>query len=100
MKQQFVADLSPGASATTTFLVQDKEQRFSRAGEAYLDLELRDATGVVRGRVRDRNALRVDFEKDDVVPVEGEVEEFQGTLQIRVRHAAPFSRSTRHPVTQ
>jgi len=85
MKQQFVADLSLGTSVTSTFLVQDKEQRFSRAGDAYLELELRDATGVVRGKIWDCEALRADFEKDDVVQVEGEVEEFQGAPQIRIR---------------
>jgi 3'-5' exoribonuclease len=86
MKQQFVADLSPGASVCTTFLVQDKEQRYNRAGEAYLDLELRDATGVVRGRSWDHAARRGNFEKDDIVQVEGVVEEFQGALHIRIRH--------------
>lgn len=86
MKQQFVADLAPGCSVNTTFLVQAKERKLGRNGDPYLDLELRDSSGVVRGRVWDCDQLQLDVEKDDVVEVNGEVEERQGSLQIRIRN--------------
>jgi hypothetical protein len=49
MKQHFVADLAPGNSVNSTFLVQGKERKINRSGKAYVDLELRDSTGTVRG---------------------------------------------------
>lgn len=86
MKQHFVADLAPGRSINSTFLIQDKERKIGRSGRAYLELELRDSTGVVRGKLWDHDARGRDFARDDIVQVEGEVEKVHGALQIRIRN--------------
>jgi len=85
MKERFLTDLSPDAQVRTTFLVQARERKVARTGSAYLDLELRDASGVVRAKLWDCDRQALDFEAGDIVAVEGVVEEYQGTLQIRVR---------------
>jgi 3'-5' exoribonuclease len=85
MKERFVTDLSPDAQVRTTFLVQARERKIARTGSAYLDLELRDASGVVRAKLWDCDRHPLDFEVEDIVAVEGVVEDYQGTLQIRVR---------------
>jgi 3'-5' exoribonuclease len=85
MKQRFVTDLSPDAQVRTTFLVQARERKIARTGSAYLDLDLRDASGVVRAKLWDCDRHPLDFEVEDIVAVEGVVEDYQGTLQIRVR---------------
>jgi 3'-5' exoribonuclease len=84
MKQVFAANLKPGRPVRTTFLVQTKERKIARNGKAYLDLELKDATGVIRAKLWDCDRCLQDFEVDDVVSVEGQVEDFQGTPQIRL----------------
>ncbi|MGD0011143.1 MAG: HD domain-containing protein [Terriglobia bacterium] len=85
MKERFVTDLSPDAQVRTTFLVQARERKIARTGSAYLDLDLRDASGVVRAKLWDCDRHPLDFEVEDIVAVEGVVEDYQGTLQIRVR---------------
>ncbi len=85
MKESFIADLTPGTSVNTTFLVQGKERKVDRNGSAYLDLDLQDSSGVMRAKFWDCDQFNVDFDAEDVVRVQGEVEDFQGSWQIRVR---------------
>jgi 3'-5' exoribonuclease len=61
----------------------------SRAGTAYLALELRDRTGAVQARAfRDADVLAGRFERGDLVRVAGRVERFRDELQIDVRAIA------------
>jgi 23S rRNA maturation-related 3'-5' exoribonuclease YhaM len=83
MKERFVTDLSPDAHVRTTFLVQARERKIARTGSAYLDLELRDSSGVMRAKLWDCDRHRLDFEVEDIVEVEGVVEDYQGTVQIQ-----------------
>jgi 3'-5' exoribonuclease len=85
MKDTFIADLKPGRPLNSSFLVQGKERKVARNGSAYLDLELRDATGSLRGKVWDCDRLNSAVEIDDIVQVAGSVEVYQGSLQITVR---------------
>ncbi len=88
MKETFVADLAPETSVHSTFLVQSKERKVSRNGSAYLDVDLRDSTGVIRAKLWDCDRHTLDFDVDDVVRVEGEVEDYQGKPQVRIRKIA------------
>ncbi len=85
MKKCFVAEITPHSSVDTTFLVHAKERKIARSGNAYLDVDFRDSSGVIRAKLWDCDKFTLDFEVDDVVRVEGEVEEYQGTPQIRIR---------------
>ena len=85
MKERFVSDLKPETTVRTTFLVQARERKIARTGNAYLDLELRDSSGAVRAKLWDCDRYPLDFEVEDVVEVEGVVEDYQGSAQIRVR---------------
>jgi 3'-5' exoribonuclease len=85
MKESFAADLKPGSSVNTTFLVQSKERRTSRSGSTYLEVRLQDATGVILGRLWDCEGQAPDFAVDDLVRIEGEVEEYQGSRQLRLQ---------------
>jgi len=66
MKERFVTDLSPDAQVRTTFLVQARERKIARTGSAYLDLDLRDASGVVRAKLWDCDRHALDFEVESV----------------------------------
>ncbi len=85
MKKSFIARLNPGERVDSTFLVQSKRCRLAKNGSAYLDLEFRDASGWVCGKLWDCDRLKLDFEVDDIVHVTGRVEEFQGAPQISVQ---------------
>jgi 3'-5' exoribonuclease len=86
MKQTFVKDLTPNSPVRTTFLVQSKERKTASNGAAYLDLNLQDTTGVIPAKLWDYSERTTPaFEADDVIQVEGHVESYRGTPQIRVR---------------
>jgi 3'-5' exoribonuclease len=108
MKSPYVADLTPGTRLATTFLVQSKERKTASTGKPYLDLELRDASGVIRAKVWDCDRLDQGFEVEDFVLVQGHVEAYKGTPQIvvnAIRRSADqeidprdyFPRSNRDP---
>ena len=85
MKEAYIADLKPGTSLTTTFLVRTKERKTARNGSAYLDLEFQDSTGTIKGKLWDCDSSRPAFEADDVVRISGTVEIYQGNLQLSLR---------------
>jgi len=91
MKERFVTDLRPDAHVRTTFLVQARERKIARTGSAYLDLELRDSSGMMRAKLWECDRYTLDFEVEDIVEVEGVVEDYQGTAQIRVRRISRCS---------
>jgi 3'-5' exoribonuclease len=108
MKQSFVRDLAPGHSIRSTFLVQTKERKIAANGSAYLDLELRDSTGSIKAKLWDCDRLNPDFVGDDIVQIDGLVEEYRGGLQLKIRKIAKcadaeidlrdyFPRSARDP---
>jgi 3'-5' exoribonuclease len=85
MKERFVTDLRSNSPVRTTFLLQARERKIARTGNAYLDLELRDSSGVIRAKLWDCDRMPLDFDVEDIVEVDGLVEDYQGTPQIRVR---------------
>jgi len=86
MKQTYVKDLAPDSPVRSTFLVQSKERKITSTGGAYLDLSLQDTTGVISAKLWDYSERTTPaFETDDIVQVEGHVESYRGTPQLRVR---------------
>jgi 3'-5' exoribonuclease len=89
MKQTFVKDLAPDSPVRTTFLVKSRERKMASNGAAYLDLIFQDTTGAIPAKLWDYSERTTPtFEVDDVVQVEGHVESYRGTAQIRVRKVA------------
>lgn len=85
MKEIYVSDLTPGSSVATTFLIRTKDRKTARNGNPYLDLELQDNSGTIKAKLWDCNSSDLAFEADDVVRVSGNVEVYQGTLQLSLR---------------
>lgn len=85
MKQGFVTELSPDRPVRSSFLVQTKERKIASNGNAYLDLELRDSSGSIKAKLWDCDRWKLDFEADDVVRVEGQLEEYRGAAQLKIR---------------
>ncbi|HID08494.1 MAG TPA: HD domain-containing protein, partial [Armatimonadetes bacterium] len=85
-KSQFISDLSVGDVVDSIFVVRRKQLLpFRDRPGNYLALELVDKTGMIPGRVWDE-AERVDelIHERDVVKVQGRVETFRQTLQLRI----------------
>jgi 3'-5' exoribonuclease len=85
-----IADLAEDRTVEGVFAVTKKERRRTRAGAAYLALELADASGRVEARVwNDVDLLDQRFGEGDAVHVLGRVERFGGRLQVQVRAVEP-----------
>jgi 3'-5' exoribonuclease len=81
-----IAELAEDRTVEGVFAVTKKERRRTRAGAAYLALELADASGRVDARVwNDVDLLDQRFDEGDAVHVLGRVERFGGKLQLQVR---------------
>jgi 3'-5' exoribonuclease len=85
MAKTFINELSKGQTVESIFLVRDKLLAKTKAGNPYLSIKLADRTGEAEGRIWDHalDFLPL-FEKDDFIKVRGEVDEFQGMLQLRI----------------
>jgi 3'-5' exoribonuclease len=81
-----IAELAEDRTVEGVFAVTKKERRRTRAGTAYLALELADASGRVDARVwNDVDLLDQRLGEGDAVRVLGRVERFGGKLQVQVR---------------
>jgi 3'-5' exoribonuclease len=77
-----IAALRAGGEIAGVYACSRKERLKTRAGAAYLALELRDRSGSIDARVfRDADFLAGRFDRGDVVRVRGRVERFRDALQ-------------------
>ncbi|MCS6852409.1 MAG: HD domain-containing protein [Gemmataceae bacterium] len=83
MKRRFVQQLVDGDAVEEVYLVADKQLRVNRNGNLYLQVELRDRTGSIVGRLWNASEhLFRSFEVGDFVLVRAKVQLFQGALQM------------------
>jgi 3'-5' exoribonuclease len=86
MKTPFVSDLAAEQSILTFFLVNEKEIRNTRAGKAYLRLELGDRSGTIEAVMWDQaEAAAKDIGRGDVVKVNARVESYRNKLQLTLQ---------------
>lgn len=86
MKGRHVRDIEVGGIAVGFFLVREKTMAQTKAGKAYLTLDLQDASGRIDAKVWDSaEAMGEQFGKGDVVKVQAMVEEYRGEPQLNVR---------------
>jgi 3'-5' exoribonuclease len=90
MKESFVADLKPGSIILTSFLVQSKELKQGPSGSCYLEARLQDSSGTIASRYWDAANATFDFSVGDVVRVKAQVEDYRGSLQLRLAEIARF----------
>ncbi len=85
MERFFVNQFKKGQTIEGFFLVREKTLSKTKSRNPYLSLRLADRTGEIEARIWDKAAdLGSLFERDDFIKVQGEVDEFQGVLQLRV----------------
>ncbi|HXG08823.1 MAG TPA: OB-fold nucleic acid binding domain-containing protein [Gemmataceae bacterium] len=87
MTRRYVQNLSDGETVEEIFLVSDKQLRANRNGNLYIQMDLRDRTGVINARLWNAGEpLFRSFDVGDFVLVKGKVQLFQGALQIILSH--------------
>ena len=85
MAKIFIGEVKKGQAVESTFLVREKVLTKTKSGNPYLALRLADRTGEIDGRVWEGATDFISlFEADDFIKVRAEVDEFQGTLQLRI----------------
>ncbi len=81
-----IATLRPGDDVDAVFACARKDRLLARSGLPYLALELRDRSGAIQARAfRDADFLAGQFERGELVAVEGRVERFREELQVELR---------------
>lgn len=83
MSRRFVEQLTDGENIEEVYLTTDKQVRANRNGNPYLQVELRDRSGSISGRLWNvGDALARTFEVGDFLHIKGKVQLFQGALQV------------------
>ncbi len=87
MSRRFVQQLADGEAVEDVFLVSDKQLRANRNGNLYIQVDLRDRTGVINGRLWNAGEpLFRSFDVGDFIRARGKVQLFQGALQVILTH--------------
>lgn len=83
MRRQYVEQLRDGDTIDDVYVAAEKQLRANRNGNFYVQLELRDRTGGISGRLWNagENVFR-SFDNGEFVRAEGKVQLFQGALQV------------------
>lgn len=83
MTRRFVHELTDGEAIDEVFLVADKQLRSNRNGNNYIQMDLRDRSGVINARMWNTTEAQFrSFEPGDFLLVRGKVQLFQGALQL------------------
>lgn len=83
MTRRAIQLLTDGESIDEVYLVSDKQLRTNRAGNFFLQVELRDRTGSISARLWNANEAQFRaFSEGDFLRIKGKVQLFQGALQI------------------
>jgi 3'-5' exoribonuclease len=83
IKRRYIDGLGDGEGIEEIYLVGEKLLRANRNGNPYLQVELRDRTGSLTGRLWNAGEpVFRSFEEGEFVLVRGKVQLFQGALQI------------------
>jgi 3'-5' exoribonuclease len=96
--RQYIGKLTDGESVDEIYLAADKQLRSNRNGQPYVQVELRDRSGGITGRMWNAGeAVFRSFESGDFIRVSGKVQTYQGTLQLIVTGIKPAPPGTAQP---
>jgi 23S rRNA maturation-related 3'-5' exoribonuclease YhaM len=89
MKSQYAIELVEGMHVDAVFAMRAKELRSTRAGEAYLALELADRTGLIPAVFFRPSADSISLPTGSVVEVRGTVTTYRGTRRVSIDSVRP-----------
>ena len=81
-----IKNFKEGLSVKGFFLCTEKHLRHTRAGDLFLDIELRDMTGHITAKIWNNiETLDKKFESGNAVAISGVIESFKGKLQLIIK---------------
>lgn len=85
---KYIKDYKEGDRVFDIYLCKHKQSAVTKNGKPYENVILQDKTGTVDSKIWDPNSAGIaDFDSFDYVEVYGEVNNFQGALQINIKRA-------------
>lgn len=91
MKSQYVRELADGARVDSLFALGSKEMRSTRAGEAFLALELGDRTGRIPAVYFRPTSEAAAVPSGGVARVRGIVSRYRGSRRVSIEYLEPAS---------
>ncbi len=89
---RYIKELRDGEMVSETYFCKSKQTLQAKNGKSYDSLTLQDKTGTLDGKIWDLNNPGIsDFSALDYIHVEGQVQSFQGTLQLNIRRVRRLS---------
>ncbi len=83
---KFIKDLNEGDRVSDIYLCKHKQSAVTKNGKPYENVILQDRTGTIDAKVWEPNSAGIeDFDTLDYIEVYGEVNNFQGALQVNVK---------------
>ncbi|HKM35065.1 MAG TPA: HD domain-containing protein [Lachnospiraceae bacterium] len=83
---KFIKDLNEGDRISDIYLCKNKQSAVTKNGKSYENVILQDKTGTIDAKVWEPNNAGIDeFDTLDYIEVFGEVNNFQGVLQVNVK---------------
>lgn len=91
MPHQLIIDLQAGITLKQFFIIRRLENRLTKDGKRFLALRLGDKSGVIKAMVWEETLRKCPFPLApcDFVGITGQVESFQGELQVNVTYIEP-----------
>ena len=85
---KFINELREGVKISGIYLCKHKQAAVTKNGKPYENVILQDKTGTIDGKIWEPNSLGIDeFEALDYIDVVGDVNSFQGSLQVSIKRA-------------
>ncbi len=83
---KYIESLREGGRVADIYLCKYKQSAITKNGKPYENLVLQDKTGTIDAKIWDPNSQGIgDFDTLDYVEVVGDVNNFQGTLQLNIK---------------
>lgn len=85
---KFIKDYKEGDRVSDIYLCKHKQAAVTKNGKPYVNVILQDKTGTVDAKVWEPNSAGIEeFDTLDYIEVYGDVNNFQGALQVNVKRA-------------
>ena len=95
---KYLKDLKEGDRVYDIYLCKHKQAAVTKNGKAYENLILQDKTGTIDAKVWEPNNPGIsDYDTMDYIEVYGDVNNFQGTLQVSVKRIRVYSEEEYQP---
>lgn len=95
---KFISELREGERISGIYFCKHKQSAVTKNGKTYENVILQDKTGTIDAKIWDPNSLGIDeFDAMDYIDVVGDVNSFQGNLQVSIKRVRKASEGEYEP---